>query len=140
MTLATGTLITAARSRHPAFDKSRVPDPVLLSRLSDFENHLLARAAARNKSVVSAEVEILVNDTVFDDGYTMPASHAVTYGTAYYTDNSDEELEFTSAGRRLDPPRMPAVYLENGLLRLCGINGDWTEVERLVVRAGATGV
>lgn len=58
MTLTLAQVIGSVRNRHPAFDSSRVPDPVLASVLSDAQNQLIGKAVAREKTFLSQSVSI----------------------------------------------------------------------------------
>lgn len=64
-------------------------------------------------------------------GVPIPSMLAPLSGTLRSTEDEDCELCITTKGRRYDPPAMPAVYLENQSLFLCGGEGDWEEIESI---------
>lgn len=52
-------VLTAARDRHPAFAKQRVPDAVLARYLTDYQRTLLSRAVHRNSSYLAQVANIV---------------------------------------------------------------------------------
>lgn len=60
MSLTLGDVITAIRAMHPAFDRSRVPDTVLASRLSDYQNALIGKAVERERTFLSQTIAIAI--------------------------------------------------------------------------------
>lgn len=129
MSLPLATILTAIRARHPAFDGSRVPDTVLASCLSDYQQQLIGRAVARDKGFLATSVVITINDAAFTDGVALPtASQAITGGTVTFDDTSTDELGVTTFERRFDPPTFPAVYLLDNRVWLTGQNTDWVDV------------
>lgn len=59
MALTVGPLITAARDRHAAFHKSRVPDGVLARRLTAYQRELISRLADIDPSLVAQQMSIV---------------------------------------------------------------------------------
>jgi hypothetical protein len=66
VSLTLGTIITAIRALHPAFDRSRVPDTVLASFLSDYQNTLIALGVDREKTFLSQTIAIAITPGVTD--------------------------------------------------------------------------
>lgn len=58
MSLTLGTIVSAVRGLHPAFDRTRVPDTVLASALSDYQNTLIGLAVLREKTFASQSIGI----------------------------------------------------------------------------------
>jgi hypothetical protein len=54
-------VITAARDKHPAFDKTRVPNAVLARVLTDYQRQLVVRSIPRNKRFLAQRVSILMS-------------------------------------------------------------------------------
>lgn len=134
MSFTLGQAITAARARHPAFDQSRVADKVLAAAASDGQNELLRKAVGREKTYGALSVTITINDTVFNSGSVLPGHVALVNGTVLYTDGNQDPLAFTTIAQRFDPPTFPAVYEENGVLKLTGANMDWVDVTSITVQ------
>lgn len=59
MALTVGPIISAARDRHPAFHKSRVPDGVLARRLTAYQRELISRTADIDPSLVAQQASIV---------------------------------------------------------------------------------
>lgn len=54
-------VITAARDRHPAFFKTRVPNATIARFLSDYQNELIGKAVARDKQFLAQKASIVIN-------------------------------------------------------------------------------
>lgn len=59
MALTLGTVITAARDRHPAFTKNRVPDAVLARELTGFQRRIISKAADLDSNFVAQQCSII---------------------------------------------------------------------------------
>lgn len=129
-------VVAAVRLRHPAFDKSRVPDPIFASAYSEYQNELIGKGVERDKGFCSQTQSITVNDSAFTNGTALNQNTAIIGGSVIYTDspNDPEELHFTSFERRYDPPEFPAVYILNGTLYLAGRNPDWTDIASVAIK------
>jgi hypothetical protein len=130
-------IIAAARDQHPAFDKQRTPDAVLLRFLTSEHKALVTKARARNWRAVAATVNVPLPLADFAAGFTLPANVYVGEGTAHSTaDTGSIPAPFTIVDPSLrfaDVP-MPAGYVENGTLFLVGQASDWTIVASVDVR------
>lgn len=66
MSVTLGSIITSARALHPAFDRSRVPDTVLASGLSEYQNTLISLAVLREKTFASQAIGIGIGQAATD--------------------------------------------------------------------------
>jgi hypothetical protein len=60
MAFTLGTVITAARDRHPAFHRSRVTDAVLARFLTDYQNELIAKCVSRQPHYLDQSAVIII--------------------------------------------------------------------------------
>ena len=60
MSLTLGTVVTAARDRHPAFHKSRVSDAIFARLLTAYQSELIGRAMQRNRVFLAQQMSIVL--------------------------------------------------------------------------------
>ncbi len=61
MSLTLEQVITAARDRHPAFHRTRVPNAVLARFLSDFQNEVIGKGAERDKQFLQQKAAVVLS-------------------------------------------------------------------------------
>lgn len=61
MAFTLGDIITAARDRHPAFYKTRVPSASIARFLSDYQNELVGKALLRDKQFIAQKAAIVLD-------------------------------------------------------------------------------
>jgi hypothetical protein len=54
-------IITAARDRHPAFFKTRVPNATIARFLSDYQNELIGKALLRDKQFLAQKASVVLD-------------------------------------------------------------------------------
>lgn len=139
MPVSIRSIISAARDQHPAFDKQRTPDAVLLRFLTNEHRSLVTKARVRNWRAIAATLEVTLPLADFAAGITLPAHVYVGEGTAHSTGFAGPSVPapFTiidpAMRFALDVP-MPAGWVDNGKLFLVGSDIDWTIVAKLDVR------
>lgn len=134
--LVVGTVITAARDAHPAFDPSRIPDRVAIRLLSTIERDLAAEIAQVNPDYLLSTATIAGPITAGEDSpQTIPAFHHIRGGTVRFADSSldNRGLELVTWERRYRQPSNYAAYLRGGVLFFTGEDGDWEGVDSVDV-------
>lgn len=75
-------VIEAARDRHPAFDRSRTPDPSVLRFLSQYRKELAGRVAAIDETALVTSVTFSMPLSDHEAGITLPANRYIAGITA----------------------------------------------------------
>jgi hypothetical protein len=131
VTLLLGGVIDGIRNEHPAFDKTRVPDPVLSKALDRYQRALIAKAVFRDKTFLSDTVTVAAPTTV---DMTVPLAgvpDAIAFigGWLVRDTGKREQLEEVSVARRLEAGR--TVTLMNGKFYQNGSDPDWRAITEL---------
>lgn len=137
MPVLVSTIISDARDEHPTFGTQFTQDPAALRFLSRYQKRLTQKVATLNPEVVQTNVTIPLPLATFTDGYAL-AEHYLVLGGDVYRESTDEasrvELHLVPWDHRHDTHLWPVASVENGVLRLLGIETDWTPYEQINLR------
>lgn len=137
-------IINAARDRHAAFDRARIPDAVALRYLSAVQREFAGKITQLDGGYFSYEetVELSPSDIgdeeTFDAGWELP-EHTSVEGIAVRSTSGAQEVELIPWEMRNAPnTRRLAGYLLGNVLYLRGPAIQWTGATELAVRLNST--
>lgn len=82
MTLVAERVVESARDLHPAFDRKRNPDPVVLRALSRYVRELQGRVAAIDETALAVSTTESLPLATFEDGIALPPNRYILSVTA----------------------------------------------------------
>lgn len=113
MSVTLGSIITSVRGLHPAFDRTRVPDTVLASALSEYQNTLIGLAVQREKTFASQSIGIGIASAATDGDLLVDLS--VT-GIPFTSDETGFIVRLNAGGvPYLDSERPISIVVDQGV-------------------------
>ena len=132
MTLLAGTIIDAARSRHPAFDHSRHPNKVVLTYLSALVRELHGKVTKIDPDALRVEQAENLPLADHEAGITLDTNRHVIEVVAFDADEAEYPVEVIPATHRLDRSIKAASCWQIGsTLHLTSPASLWERMTRL---------
>jgi len=111
MAITLGTVIVAARDRHPAFHRTRVSDATLARQLGEYQRQLLTKALLRDRSYLAQQASIIfsnqANSGAAIGGFPVDVSNSGVVSRSTQPTGYGQELR-PDLGATLVPEFVPA--------------------------------
>lgn len=135
--LTAGRVIEAARDAHPAFDRKRSPDKIVLRFLASYQRELAGKVAAIDETLLVTDEIVLISAVDFEAGITLPANRYVAGVTAKDVRSTAASPQFTEvklipwAHRHDRNSPLAAAWQYGGKLYLRSPASAWANISEI---------